>query len=127
MNPTIGALMRLSDSTRMLADPDQDIRGRKVVDQEDNEIGRVADLLIDTDHHRVRLLCVEHGGLFGVGATPLYLPVESVARIAEDVVGIDRTRRAVAEAPHYDPELIDGDKYMTALYRHYGYAPWSYR
>jgi sporulation protein YlmC with PRC-barrel domain len=124
MNPASGTLMRLGDSTHMLADPGQDIRGRKVVDQEGNEIGKVGDLLIDTEHHKVRLLRVEHGGLFGVGVTPLFIPVETVERVTDDVVGIDQSRRSVAEAPEYDPELIDGDEHMTELYRHYGYAPY---
>ncbi len=124
MNERSGTMMRLSDSEQILADPQQDIRGRTVVDREGKEIGKVDDLLIDTQQKRVRLIRVEHGGLFGVGSTPLFIPVETVERITDEVVGIDRSRGEVAEAPQYDPELIDGERYMGDLYRHYGQSPY---
>jgi sporulation protein YlmC with PRC-barrel domain len=98
--------------------------GRKVLDLDGNEIGTVGDLLIDTERRQVRLLRVEHGGLFGVGATPLFIPVETVARVSDDEVSIDRTRVEVAAAPAYDPELVDRDRHLTNLYGYYGYAPY---
>nr|WP_221383246.1 PRC-barrel domain-containing protein [Actinoplanes polyasparticus] len=71
----------------------EDIRGRQVIDREGKEIGRVEDLLIDTEQKRVRFLCVEHDGLFGVGAAPLFIPVEAVERITDDEAGIERAER----------------------------------
>lgn len=124
MNVESGTLMRLGDTGQMLADPDQDIRGRKVLDRDGNEIGKVDDLLIDPDQQKVRLLRVEHGGLFGVGATPLFIPVETVERVTEDEVSLDRTRVQVAAAPEYDPEIVDRDKQMANLYGYYGYTPY---
>jgi sporulation protein YlmC with PRC-barrel domain len=115
-----GTMVLLSDSEQMMTDPDQDIRGRKVRDRDGNELGKIDDLLIDQEHKKVRLLRVEHGGLFGIGATPLYIPVNAVERVTDDEVVISRSRVQVAEAPHYDPELIDGDKYFADLYRYYG-------
>lgn len=124
MNGESTTMMQLGDTDQMLADPAQDIRGRKVLDRDGNELGKVDDLLIDTDHKRVRMLRVEHGGLFGVGATALYIPVEAVERVTDDDVGIDRSRVQVAEAPQYDPALVDRDKYFADLYSYYGYAPY---
>ena len=83
-------------------------------------------LLIDTEEKRVRMLRVEHGGLFGIGATPLFIPVEAIERITDDEVGIEQPRTQVADAPQYDPDLIDRGRYFTDLYGHYGYPPyWS--
>jgi sporulation protein YlmC with PRC-barrel domain len=124
MNVESGTLMRLGDSDQTLADPTDDIRGRKVVDRDGHEIGKVDDLLIDVEHRKVRLLGVAHGGLFGIGATPLFVPVETVERVTDEVVGIDRSREQVAAAPGYDPELVDRDEYFTNLYGYYGYAPY---
>jgi sporulation protein YlmC with PRC-barrel domain len=124
MNVESGTLMRLGDSGQMLADPDQDIRGRKVLDRDGNEIGNVGDLLIDPEQQKVRLLRVEHGGLFGVGVTPLFIPVEAVERVTEHEVRLDRTRVQVAAAPEYDPEIVDRDKQMATLYGYYGYPPY---
>ena len=120
MNTESGILMRLSDSDHIVADPDQDIRGRTVLDCDGKEIGKVDDLLIDTELQTVRLLRVEHGGLFGIGATPLYIPVEAIERVTGDEVVVSRSRAQVAEAPHYDPDLFDGRRYFAELRRHYG-------
>lgn len=87
-----GTLLRLSDSDQAVADPAQDVRGRTVSDCDGNQIGKVDDLLIDPVRKKVRLLRVEHGGLFGVGATPLFVPVETVERVTDDEVGVDRSR-----------------------------------
>jgi sporulation protein YlmC with PRC-barrel domain len=123
VNVESGTLMRLGDSGRLLADPDQDIRGRAVLDRDGHEIGQVGDLLIDPERRTVRLLVVEHGGLFGVGATPLFVPVETVRQVTGDEVHLDRTRVQVAEAPQYAPELVDRDDPMTDLYGYYGFTP----
>jgi sporulation protein YlmC with PRC-barrel domain len=120
MNIRTGTLVLLSDSEHIVADPDQDIRGRRVLDRDGNEIGKVDDLLIDTELKNVRLLRVKHGGLFGVGATPLFIPVEAIERVTDDEVIVNRSRTQVAEAPQYDPVLIDGDKYFAELHRYYG-------
>ncbi|MCM4083859.1 PRC-barrel domain-containing protein [Paractinoplanes hotanensis] len=125
MNIESGTMMRLGDSGQMLADRDQDIRGRKVLDRDGHELGKVDDLLIDTEHRKVRLVRVEHGGLFGIGATPLFIPVEAVERVTDEEVGIDRSRVQVAGAPHYDPDLVDKDEYFNELYGYYGYAPYG--
>lgn len=125
MHTRTGILMRLSDSGQMLADLDQDIRGHRVVDRDGDEIGKVDDLLIDSEQRRVRMLRVRHGGLLGIGATPLFLPVETVEHVADDLVMIGRSRIQVAGAPGYDPELVDRDERMGALYDYYGYAPYG--
>ncbi|MEU4428840.1 PRC-barrel domain-containing protein [Actinoplanes sp. NPDC024001] len=124
MNVESGTLMRLGDSDQTLADPADDIRGCTVLDRDGNEIGEVDDLLIDPEHRKVRLLRVEHGGLLGIGATPLFLPVETVERVTDEAVGIDRSRAQVAAAPGYAPELVDRDKDLANLYGYYGYTPY---
>lgn len=124
MSAEHGTMMRFSDSGLAMADPKHDIRGRTVSDREGNEIGEVDDLLIDPEEKQVRLLRVKHGGLFGIGATPLFIPVEAIVRVTDDEVGIDRSRAQIAEAPQYDPELVDETAYYSDLYRYYGYAPY---
>ena len=121
-------LVRLTDSNRTLADVDQDIRGRTVVDRDGNEIGKVEDLLIDTEENQVRMLRVEHGGLFGIGATPLFVPVQTVQQVTQDEVRIDQSRTDVADAPQYNPDLVEQEKFYSDVYRYYGYVPyWTVR
>ncbi|MDG4767696.1 PRC-barrel domain-containing protein [Solwaraspora sp. WMMD406] len=116
-------LVRLGDTGEMVADPAEDIRGRKVHDAEGNEIGKVDDLLVDEAEHKVRLLRLEHGGILGFGATPSFVPVDAITRITDDVVHINESRDRVAGAPPYDPELVSQDKYYEDLYGYYGIPP----
>ena len=37
---------------------------------------------------------------------------------------VDQTRSRVAEAPRYDPDLIDQSDYYSELYDYYGYTPY---
>jgi len=125
MNTESGTMMRLGESDQRLADPSQDIRGRRVLDRDGNDVGKVDDLLIDAERKKVRLLRVAHGGMFGIGATPLFIPVEVVERVTDDEIGIDRSRAQVAQAPQYDPDLVDADEHFTNLYKYYGYSPYG--
>lgn len=58
MSMQAGTMVLLSDSGYILIDSDQDVRGRKVLDHDGNEIGEVDDLLIDAER-KVRLLRVK--------------------------------------------------------------------
>ncbi|MFI6012568.1 PRC-barrel domain-containing protein [Streptomyces sp. NPDC051243] len=119
----IPVLTRLSDSPHAIPSADEDIRGRKVTDRSGNELGKVADLIIDEEERKVRFLLLEHGGFLGIGEKKSYIPVDAVAGVAEDEIRIDRTRDQVADAPEYDPELVDQSEYYDRLYTHYGYVP----
>jgi sporulation protein YlmC with PRC-barrel domain len=120
-------LVRLSDTNSVIADPGDDVRGRTVRDRNGSELGMVEDLLVDDDAGKVRFLRVEHGGILGFGATPSFIPVEAVTRVAEEV-HVDRSASAVAAAPRYDPDVVDladprAIDYYQGLYGYYGYPP----
>jgi sporulation protein YlmC with PRC-barrel domain len=119
-------LVRLADSGRTLADPGEDVRGRKVRDTAGDELGTVEDMLVDAEQGKVRFLRVEHGGILGFGATPSFVPVETVAGVSADEVVVDQSRERVAGAPRYDPDLVDQQQFYESLYGYYGYPPfWS--
>jgi sporulation protein YlmC with PRC-barrel domain len=116
------SLVKLSDSGQVLADPAEDVRDRKVRDRDGNDIGKVDELLIDGEHRKVRFLVVEQGGILGIGATPLFVPVDAVARVNDDTVDVNESGERVSGAPEYDPDLLDRPEYEN-LYSHYGYPP----
>lgn len=116
-------LLRLSDTDLRLADPYEDIRGRRVLDTAGEELGNVDDLFIDAQDHKVRFLQVASGGFLGLGATKFLLPVDAITRLTVDEVYIQQGREQVAGAPRYDPALVD-EGYMTDVYSHYGYPPY---
>jgi sporulation protein YlmC with PRC-barrel domain len=116
-------LVKLGDTGQTVADPADDIRGRKVFDRQGEELGEVDDLLIDTQERKVRLLRVEHGGILGFGATASFVPVEAIARITDEVVHISESRERVSGAPRYDPDVVDAANLSGSLYDYYGYPP----
>ena len=121
--PSHAKLIRLSDSDLLLADPNQDIRGRRVIDTNGEDIGDVDDLLVDEQERRVRFIRVATGGFLGIGATKFLIPIDAITRVADNRVQVDRTRDRVAAAPEYDPDLVDEDD-LNRLYGYYGFTPY---
>ena len=120
---TQASLHKLSDTNLVVADPVEDVRGKKVVDRFGDEIGSVDDLLIDDREKKVRFLQIASGGFLGIGETTFLLPVDAVKKIIGDTVHIDKTREHIAGSPRYDPDLID-DRYLNDIYGYYGFAPY---
>ena len=60
-------LAKLSETDLILADSTEDIRGRKVVDSNGEDMGHVGALFIDRDERKVRLLEIRAGGFLGIG------------------------------------------------------------
>jgi sporulation protein YlmC with PRC-barrel domain len=99
------ALITLGSQGQTVTDPAEDIRGRNVHDKDGTEIGKITDLLIDTDEHEVRFLKVAHGGFLGLAAKASFLPVDAISTVTADVVTIGQSGGHVAAAPSYDPDL----------------------
>jgi sporulation protein YlmC with PRC-barrel domain len=116
-------MIKLSDTSFVFTDPAEDIRGRKVIDSNREEIGAVDDLFIDQVEEKVRFLEVSAGGFLGVGDTKFLIPVDSITGINANVVHIDKTREHVAGAPRYSPELVDA-RFLTNVFDYYGYKPY---
>jgi sporulation protein YlmC with PRC-barrel domain len=114
-------LIKLRDTGQTVADPAEDLRGRHVKDKDDQDIGTVHDLLVDSTEHKVRMLRLEHGGILGFGATSSFVPVQAITRITANIVYINQTGDTVAGAPRYDPDLADQTDYYANTYGYYGY------
>ncbi|MDG4811102.1 PRC-barrel domain-containing protein [Micromonospora sp. WMMD1120] len=120
---TAAILVKLADSGQTIADAEQDVRGRRVLDADGGDLGKVDDLLIDREERKVRFLRVEHGGILGIGATATFLPVEAVSDVTEDTVRVELTREKIEQAPTYDPEVVENTGFYEDVYWYYGYAP----
>jgi sporulation protein YlmC with PRC-barrel domain len=124
MSEPAGTLTPLSETDQMVADPGDDVRGRTVIDSAGENVGTVADLLVDNAEGKVRFLKVEHGGILGFGAASSFIPVDSVRRVTEDEVHVDSSKDRIAGAPKYDPELVEQRGYYEQIYGYYGYPPY---
>jgi len=121
--PQKATLLKLSDSTLTVAFPEKDVRGRKLLDRDGEEVGEVEDLIIDDREQKVRFLQVASGGFLGLGETTLMIPIDAITQITDDTVHTDQTSERVAGAPHYDPALVR-DTYWEDVYGYYGYGPY---
>jgi CBS domain-containing protein len=120
---TPGGLVRLEDTTFMLADPGDDVRGRKVVDSNGDEVGRVDGLTIDEAERRVRFLEVGSGGFLGLGEKRQLIPVEAITRLEPNAVHVGRERTYIAGAPVYDPSIVTQPQFYEDLYGYWNYPP----
>lgn len=121
---TPGQLLALSETDRTIADPAADVRGRKVVDSNGDEIGTVDDLLVDDEENKVRFLRIGSGGFLGIGKDHVLVPVDAIERVEDEQVHISRDRARMDDVPTYDPEVIQDEAYYANLYGWWGYNPY---
>ncbi|TDW79605.1 PRC-barrel domain-containing protein [Kribbella sp. VKM Ac-2566] len=121
---TAHALVRLTDVGLELADPADDLRGLKVLDRNDDEIGTVDGLIVDEQERRVRFLEVGSGGFLGLGQRKVMVPVEAVTSVDADAVHISQNRDHVAGGPVYDPEVVLERRHYEDVYGYYQYPPY---
>ena len=119
-------LRRLREIGETVERPDEDVRGRKVLDHAGTRVGTVDGLMVDDAQNKVRFLRVEAGGFLGIGATHLMIPVDAITGVTADAVTIDRAGEQLRGAPGYDPTLINepDEHYWGNVYGYYGYAPY---
>ena len=115
-------LVALRDTDEIVLDPDQDIRGRKVMDSAGQDLGKVHDLLVDQAEGKVRALIVNHGHL--LEKTTSVIPVDAITRITPEEVQVDQDKKAIEGAAEYDPALVYDRVYYAGVYDYYGYAPY---
>jgi len=121
----VSTLRRLQDTDEVVAEDDEDVRGRKVLDNVGFTVGTVDDLMIDDAQNKVRFLRVECGGFLGLGATHVMIPIEAIASITGDAVTIDRGAEHLQGASRYDPLLLrdQDERYWGDVSGYYGFAP----
>ena len=132
------ALVRLDETDLTLANAADDLRGRKAVDVNGDEIGEIDGLTMDLQERRLRFIHVGSGEFLGIGEKKVLIPVDAITHVDSDSVRIDKTREHVAEAPLYD-RAVDvrpgsageshagitfGPEYYNSLYRHFGHLPY---
>ncbi len=124
---TTTILRKLSDTGETVARADEDVRGRKVLDDVGEEIGTVDGLMVDDEQKKARFLRVASDGFLGLDRTHVMIPVEAITRVMPHAVCIDRTREHLRAAPRYDPALVDDTDqgYWGGVYGYYGVAPYG--
>jgi sporulation protein YlmC with PRC-barrel domain len=119
-------LEKLTQSGLELADPATDLRGRDVFDRDDQAVGTVADVLIDLNQRKARMLeVVSGGGLLGIGKKQFLVPIEAVIGGDPRTVYIDKPKDEILAGPAYQPDQIDEEEdHYAEVYAHYGTPPY---
>ena len=116
-------LVKISDTDLVFASPEDDIRGYEVVDSDGEEIGKVDNMMVDTDEFMVRFINVASGGFLGIGEKTFLLPVDAISAIKDRKIKVSRSREILEKGATYDPEMVERPDYWDRNYGYYGYAP----
>lgn len=121
-------LVDLDDTDLAVAAGEVDVRGFTVLDRDNEEVGAVDGLLVDSGERHVRLLALGSGGFLGMGRKTRLVPTAAVTAVDSEarVVRIDTTRQTVAGSPAYDPDLDQAPVSWDHYYGHYGYPTWGH-
>jgi sporulation protein YlmC with PRC-barrel domain len=119
-------LARLSETDLILADDNEDVRGRKVLDRQGKEIGIVADLFIDEHERRIRTIQIKAGGFLGLGERHFLLPADAITQVTKTEVDVNVTLDRVVGSPAYDPQLVIAPvaEPWGSYYGYYGISPY---
>lgn len=124
MKTVVNTLEKLGHTNLMVSNPDEDIRGRMVVDSAGEKIGKVDELMVDGSQGKVRFLQVGSGGFLGLGREHVLIPVDAITRITEDTVYINQSMQYLSKSPQYSPDLVTNEAYYRDIYNYYGYSPY---
>jgi sporulation protein YlmC with PRC-barrel domain len=127
MHTTISRdLEALTHSGLELADPAMDLRGRDAYARSGESVGTVADVFIDPDQRKARMIEVAAGGgLLGLGKKQFLVPVEAIAGGDPRTVYIDKPKDEILGGPEYHPDESDEEEaHYAEVYTYYGKEPY---
>lgn len=101
------------------------ILGAKVINAEQEHLGRIEDLVIDTRDNRVAYAILSFGGVLGLGDKHFAIPWEALSfDLSEKVAVLDMDKDRLKNAPGFDqdkwPDMAD-EGWNTQILGYYGY------
>jgi sporulation protein YlmC with PRC-barrel domain len=102
------------------------LKGMKVKNPEGEDLGKIQDLVIDMESHKLRYAALSHGGFLGIGDKLFAVPIESL-RLKHDgedsyfVVDVDKETLKTAPGFAKDawPDFAN-PTWMASMDKHYG-------
>jgi sporulation protein YlmC with PRC-barrel domain len=108
-------LVKLDEFDGELEDPWQEVKGRKVVDKNGDEVGTVEELYIWEGPSTVHLIKVS-------GEERSFLiPVHAVTNADEEAVVLETARDKVMQSPEFESEDVPDPETRRAAHDFYGY------
>ncbi len=102
------------------------IQGEKVVNRDNDTLGKIEDIMIDLQDGRIAYAVISHGGIIGIGSKHIPIPWQAFSLRARDhAFVIDIPKDVLDKA-----EGLDKDKWpvtrkeLSRTYSYYGYQPY---
>jgi len=102
--------------------------GTKVINQNNEDLGKIEDIVIDTGAGRIAYAVLSFGGFLGMGDKYFAIPWEAFRLNLTDnraVLNVDK--RLLENAPGFDkdnwPNMADS-AWGNQIFAHYGYKPY---
>ena len=100
----------------------------RVVDDAGNDVGDVADLMLDCETGRVVYLVVQVGAVLGIGGQHFALPWAVVAEVDDSGVRLRVGSERVQSAPPVElafwPGMASDARWARAVHEHFGATPY---
>ena len=108
-------LVKLDDFEGELDEHWQDIRGRKVIDKNGDEVGTVEELYIWEGPSTVHLITVSGD------ERSFLIPVHTVTNVNEEAVALEVGKEKVMDSPEFDSDDVPDSETRRAAFDYYGY------
>jgi sporulation protein YlmC with PRC-barrel domain len=104
------------------------ILGAKVINTEQEDLGKIEDLVIDARNSRVAYAILSFGGVLGLGDKHFAIPWEALTfDLSQKVAVLDMDKDRLKNAPGFDkddwPDLAN-QTWGAEVYDYYGYRPY---
>jgi len=102
--------------------------GSKVVNQQNEDLGKIEDVVIDTDSGRIAYAVLTFGGFLGMGDKYFAIPWEAFRfSLTENRAVLNVEKRLLENAPGFNkdswPNMAD-PTWGKQIFTHYGYKPY---
>jgi sporulation protein YlmC with PRC-barrel domain len=104
------------------------ILGAKVINTEQEDLGKIEDLVIDARNSRVAYAILSFGGVLGLGDKHFAIPWEALTfDLSQKVAVLDIDKNRLKNAPGFDkedwPDLAN-QTWGAEVYEYYGFRPY---
>jgi len=100
------------------------IVGTPIKNQQGEEMGKIRDLVIDSQGH-VPLAVLSHGGFWGIDEKLVAVPFSALNfdQTGKELV-LNSTRENLDSAPSFQVSDLSNEKWAEDVYRHFGQHPY---
>jgi sporulation protein YlmC with PRC-barrel domain len=104
--------------------PTTTIKGSKVVNVKEEHLGKIEEIMIDSERGRVAYAVLSFGGLLGVGNKKFAIPWESLERNRDDyILRVDKSVLEKSEGFEKEEWSLNRDE-LANVYKRFGIQPY---